>query len=79
MRNALIYVLQNFRKHIPGARGFDSRSSAAWFTGWIMRFRAAPVPRAAPIAAARTWLARVGWLRHGRIAPDEVPRKRRRA
>src|SRR6185295_18956019 len=34
VRNALVYVLNNWRKHVPGARGFDSRSSAAWFEGW---------------------------------------------
>jgi len=34
VRNALVYVLVNWRKHILGARGLDPRSSAAWFTGW---------------------------------------------
>jgi len=27
VRNALVYVLQNWRKHVPGARGLDARSS----------------------------------------------------
>jgi len=30
VRNALIYVLQNWRKHLPGFRGFDPCSSALW-------------------------------------------------
>jgi len=34
VRHALVYVLQNCRKHLPGFRGLDPRSSAAWFDGW---------------------------------------------
>src|SRR5262249_6486039 len=34
VRNALVYELQNWRKHFSGARGLDARSSAAWFDGW---------------------------------------------
>jgi hypothetical protein len=30
----LVYVLQNWRKHLAGVPGLDPRSSAAWFTGW---------------------------------------------
>src|SRR5262245_10938332 len=76
VRNALVYVLQNFRKHVPHARGFDSRSSAAWFDGWRT-----PPPRPcepAPVGLPRTWLARVGWRRHGRIDAGEEPRRARR-
>lgn len=72
MRNALVYVLNNFRKHVPGARGIDSRSSSAWFSGWNARM--GPTPGPSPVAAPRTWLARVGWLRRGRIHLDESPR-----
>ena len=74
VRNALIYVLQNWKKHVPGARGLDSRSSAAWFTGW--RTPIARTLRASPIAAARTWLARIGWQRHGMLDIGEAPRRR---
>jgi hypothetical protein len=28
-----VYVLTNVRKHLPGARGIDPRSSAPWFSG----------------------------------------------
>jgi len=30
-----------------------------------------------PVAAAQTWLATEGWRRHGLIAIDEAPRRRR--
>ena len=72
VRNALVYVLNNFRKHRPGARGFDPCSSAAWFAGWR---KAVPrAPGQSPVARARTWLASVGWWRHGRIGTDERPK-----
>ena len=72
VRNALVYVLQNFRKHVPGARGLDPRSSAAWFQGWCTGIAAPSV--SAPVVAARTWLARVGWRRHGLLDLREAPR-----
>lgn len=36
VRNALLYVLANFRKHARGdiAAGLDPYSSAPWFDGW---------------------------------------------
>jgi len=71
VRNALLYVLANWKKHIPGAKGLDPRSSAAWFAGW----RSGP-PRSTcppPVAMPRTWLARVGWLRHGALDPEASP------
>jgi len=76
IRNALFYVLQNWRKHLRDARGLDPRSSAPWFTGWRNRFA---VPPASPVRAPRTWLAAVGWRRHGLIEVDEMPASRRRA
>jgi putative transposase len=72
MRNALVYVLNNWRKHVPGARGVDSRSSAAWFEGWSES--PSRIARPSPVAMARTWLARVGWRRRGLIDVDETPR-----
>lgn len=71
MRNALVYVINNWAKHIPGARGLDPQSSAAWFTGWK---GALPSAGRSLVAMPRTWLARVGWLRHGRVSIDEAPR-----
>ena len=75
VRNALVYILQNVRKHLRGVRGLDPRSSAAWFTGW--RTEVVPPPGRPPIASARTWLASVGWRRHGLVGIDEAPRYRR--
>ena len=75
VRHALVYVLQNWRKHLPGVRGLDPRSSAAWFTGWRVA-TTAPSERT-PIIAPRTWLASVGWRRHGLLGLEESPRPSR--
>ena len=72
VRNALIYVLNNWRKHLRGARGYDPRSSAAWFDGWKTAVTR-PEGRV-PVATPRTWLARTGWRRHGKIDVREAPR-----
>lgn len=93
VRNALVYVLANRRKHVlertgddPG--GIDPFSSAVFLEGgW--ETRAGPaleragratirIDGAPPVARPRTWLARHGWLRHGRLRVDEVPRARPR-
>ena len=73
VRRALVYVLQNWRKHLTGVRGLDPRSSAAWFTGW----RTAVIFPAGrpPVARARTWLAAVGWRRYGLVGIEEAPRR----
>ena len=71
VRNALVYVLQNARKHLPYFRGLDSRSSAPWFSGWKTARETARAP--SPVARARTWLAAVGWRRFGLIGEDEGP------
>jgi hypothetical protein len=76
VRRALVYVLANWRKHLPGARGLDPCSSAAWFEGW-RRLRST-VEGTGPVRAARTWLARVGWRRYGLIDIAEAPRSNRR-
>ena len=77
MRHALVYVMMNRRKHCVGERGLDPCSSAPWFTGWR---QAVPLPRmASPVVRARTWLAAVGWRRHGLIGLEEQPRGARRS
>jgi hypothetical protein len=44
VRNALVYVLNNWKKHLPGAnRGADGCSSGKWFDGWIDSSRAGDV------------------------------------
>jgi hypothetical protein len=73
VRNALVYVLNNFRKHVRGARGLDPCSSARWFDGW--RRSLMNVDAIAPTALPETWLARVGWRRRGLIDPLEAPRR----
>jgi hypothetical protein len=73
VRAALVYVLQNFRKHLVGARGLDPCSSAPWFAGW--RTPPAHVSTPAPVRAPRTWLARVGWRRHGLLDPEQGPQE----
>ena len=70
----LSYTCCRFKKHTRDATGFDSRSSAAWFQGWP-GVVAAPLA-GAPVVAARTWLARVGWRLHGSLDPTEAPRRR---
>jgi hypothetical protein len=76
VRHALVYVLQNWRKHLRGVRGLDPRSSALWFTGWRSRSGIPAAP--SPVRAPRTWLAAIGWRRHGLIDVDETPASRRR-
>ena len=61
VRNALIYTLQNARKH--GAwRAFapDVFSSAPWFDGWKGRIEKGAESRAGLLERARTWLSRSG-------------------
>ena len=81
VRNALVYVLNNVRKHFPTALGLDPFSSARWFDGWDPPIP--PVAAPSPVVAARTWLARAGWRRAGGIRPTDSPavlgaRRRRR-
>jgi len=71
VRHALVYVLMNFRKHGHG-HGIDPCSSGPWFAGWFAPHAAAR-SGPSPVARARTWLARVGWRRHGLIALSEKP------
>lgn len=86
VRNALVYVLFNFRKHAPAAErvkrasAIDGRSSGLWVDGWkseslletLRERRAREGPR--PTALPQTWLARVGWKRHGLLDPREAPK-----
>src|SRR6184192_829164 len=75
MRHCLVYVLMNRRKHCAGERGLDPCSSALWFDGGARGVET--VPAGSPVVRARTWLAAVGWRRHGLVAFDERPRRER--
>jgi REP element-mobilizing transposase RayT len=104
VRNALVYVLANFRKHSAATRerrantvGIDPYSSGEWFDGWREwnPRSGAPPPFVEPcgsrpfrahdrkgamadcsVVRARSWLATVGWRRHGLLRLDEMPRGR---
>ncbi len=84
MRATLCYVLQNARRHgmrlAPTWRGVDPFSSAWWFDGWRdERWRRGIVPAdEPPVAAAQSWLLKIGWRRHGLIGVAEVPAAGRR-
>jgi REP element-mobilizing transposase RayT len=70
VRNALVYVLQNARKHgCWEARVPDAYSSGPDFDGWLETGAISDRQRTAP----RTWLLRLGWRRHGLIALHERP------
>jgi REP element-mobilizing transposase RayT len=73
VRNGLVYVMMNVKKHRPSWRGLDPRSSAAWFDG----FRdgaGRSEPGEPPVRPARTWLAARGWRFHGLISVRETPK-----
>ncbi|MGH8698789.1 MAG: hypothetical protein ACREVS_20040 [Burkholderiales bacterium] len=74
VRNALVYVLQNARKHGSWrARLPDAYSSGPSFDGWKEAGRNVAESSARSLARARTWLLSLGWRRHGLIDPREVP------
>jgi REP element-mobilizing transposase RayT len=73
VRNALLYVLNNARKHGVRVEGLDPYSSAAAFDGWRERPSTSDRDRAPPVSPASTWLMRVGWRRHGLLGVLEQP------
>jgi hypothetical protein len=74
VRNAIVYVLMNWKKHVPGANGFDRCSSASSFSGWISHPSLGPPDPDDAVQPPATWLLRTGWKRHGLIATNERPR-----
>jgi len=82
VRNALVYVLGNRRKHLA-QRGhvfsgawIDPFASGVFFAGWVtppwrMTTYASHDPP--PVVSPRTHLMRRGWLRHGRVDPADTP------
>ena len=76
VRQGLVYVLMNFRKHVRHQPwGFDPCSSATWFDGFrdVARSRPPPLPEEPAVAPSRTWLGTIGWRRHGLIGLYERP------
>ncbi len=80
VRTALLYVLNNARKHAAhagvryGSRWLDPYSSAGSFDGWAGVGRADHTkggPRAS--SPPPGWLLRVGWQRHGLLPIAAVP------
>jgi putative transposase len=87
VRHALVYVMGNFRKHAVDSHcAVDPCSSAPYFPGFAEFQGVTPIAtnptlvphplrgRAPPIPSASTWLLRTGWLRHGPISINEIPR-----
>ena len=75
VRNALGYVLNNWRRHREDAHAhhaFDPFASARAFDGW------AGAPRrdhleAVPVVMPTTWFLTSGWRRHGPVSPYARP------
>jgi REP element-mobilizing transposase RayT len=73
VRNALVYLLQNGRKHGAWlARRPDPYSSGPSFDGW-RDGKGVADQRARLLPCARVWLLTLGWRRHGLIALDDRP------
>ena len=77
-RNALAYVLNNWRHHHEdrdSAAALDRFSTAISFDGWrdATRFTIPPGYTPLPVARPKTWLLRSGWIRHAAISWLEVP------
>jgi REP element-mobilizing transposase RayT len=63
VRNCLVYVMRNGRKHGETAAAVDSFSSGAWFDGFAEH---GPLRAdAAPVHPATVWLLMTGWRRAG--------------
>ena len=75
-RNALAYVLNNWRRHHADAGApwrVDPFSSAWQFAGWSQPHGHGAPKEPLPVVAAQTWLLSEGWSRAGPIHLDEVP------
>jgi len=85
VRNALAYVLNNWRRHGEDRAGIartwkvDPFSTGVMFWGWRelgdspMLYRAPPTYRGLWFWLPKTWLLREAWTRHGLVSTHEVP------
>jgi REP element-mobilizing transposase RayT len=83
VRNAIAYVLGNWRRHREDRAPFAARwkidpySSAIDFAGWKelggSLFRSPPGYQKLATSPPRTWLLRAGWERHGPISVYDTP------
>jgi len=74
-RNALSYILNNWRRHRNDARApwrIDPYSSAEQFRGWADPYRY-PRREPLPVAAPTAWLLTDGYARAKPIHTDEIP------
>jgi REP element-mobilizing transposase RayT len=80
VRNALVYVLANGRKHATEGRevkvphAIDTFTSAPWFDGFretVTVRGIEAIPR--PVTEARTWMLCIGWRRHGLLSVHDLP------
>jgi putative transposase len=89
VRNALVYVLTNLKKHAPELRAYDgatsgiidTRSSAPFFQGWDRGpppMNAPPRARCPVATAPWSWLLAEGWKRHGLVSWTAAPSRRAR-
>jgi len=81
VRNALLYVLNNARRHGVHAIGHcDPYSSGDWFDGWIdqpcLGIDSADIRGRLPCSPPRSYLLRVAWRRYGRLYLHESPAAR---
>jgi hypothetical protein len=74
VRNSLVYVLLNWRKHGRRQDGLDPWSSARWFDGWEGR---SPDAAESPLEKSQTWLLTTGWRRLGLLRTSERPAEER--
>ncbi len=80
VKNAIAYVLNNFRKHRASlahafaANWLDPFSSAPWFDGWSTASLSPPDDTPRATVAPTTWLLTTGWhLHHGPLNPNTTP------
>ena len=75
VRSALVYVLQNVKKHgWKSLRKADPFSTGIGFEGWKPRLASKQPPQALPLTARpRSWLLTTGWKRLGLIGLNETP------